>query len=172
MKEDGSLTEKGLKLYNNLAQVTSNKFGLNTMTVEGMALIRDSQIGSPLHNLIQEGMRQTAEAKQKAGKIKSDHADAYKAEVIAYNKENKTTYSTDPRSSVDTSYEMSILGMLKRKTGESNLEGQDLEFVRAKKLIIEELKSRKEDADATTNNTYTKEKNKRKKIIPDVSHPL
>ena len=161
LKEDGSLTEKGLKLYNNLAQVTSNKFGLNTMTVEGMALIRDSQIGSPLHNLIQEGMRQTAEAKQKAGKIKSDHADAYKAEVIAYNKENKTTYSTDPRSSVDTSYEMSILGMLKRKTGESNLEGQDLEFVRAKKLIIEELKSRKEDADAPTNNTYTKEKNKR-----------
>jgi hypothetical protein len=151
LKEDGSLTEKGLKLYNSLAQVVSGKIGLNTMTMEGLTLIKDTQIGAPLHNLIQEGLRSSAEAQQKAGKIKTQHTDSYKAEVIAYNKANGTSYSTDPRSSVDSSYEMSLLSMLKRKTGETNKDGQDVEFVRAKKLILEELQLRKLDSEATFN---------------------
>ena len=151
LKEDGSLTEKGLKLYNSLAQVVSGKIGLNTMTMEGLTLIKDTQIGAPLHNLIQEGLRSSAEAQQKAGKIKTQHTDSYKAEVIAYNKANGTSYSTDPRSSVDSSYEMSLLSMLKRKTGETNQNGQDVEFVRAKKLILEELQLRKVDSEATFN---------------------
>lgn len=158
LKEDGSLTEKGLKLYNSLAQtiaaggtfLTGNQ-GLNTMTMEGLTLIKDTQIGAPLHNLIQEGLRSSAEAQQKAGKIKTQHTDSYKAEVIAYNKANGTSYSTDPRSSVDSSYEMSLLSMLKRKTGETNQDGQDVEFVRAKKLILEELQLRKVDSEATYN---------------------
>lgn len=151
LKEDGSLTEKGLKLYNSLAQTMSAGIGLNTMTMEGLTLIRDTQIGAPLHNLIQEGLRSSAEAQQKAGNIKSGHTSLYEAEVIAYNKQNGTSHSKDPRSSVDSSYEMSILGMLKRKTGEKTMDGQDVEFARAKKLILEELAIRKAESEATYN---------------------
>lgn len=149
LKEDGSLTEKGLKLYNSLAQTMSAGIGLNTMTMEGLTLIRDTQIGAPLHNLIQEGLRSSAEAQQKAGKIKSGHTSLYEAEVIAYNKQNGTSHSKDPRSSVESSYEMSILGMLKRKTGEKTMDGQDVEFARAKKLILEELAIRKAESEGT-----------------------
>ena len=151
LNEDGSLTEKGLKLYNSLAQTMSAGIGLNTMTMEGLTLIRDTQIGAPLHNLIQEGLRSSAEAQQKAGKIKSGHTSLYEAEVIAYNKQNGTSHSKDPRSSVDSSYEMSILGMLKRKTGEKTMDGQDVEFARAKKLILEELAIRKAESEDTYN---------------------
>tara|TARA_R100000951_G_scaffold114470_2_gene119417 strand:+ start:52 stop:6465 length:6414 start_codon:yes stop_codon:yes gene_type:complete len=151
LKEDGSLTEKGIKLYNSLAQGIMAKTKLNTMTMEGLTLIRDTQIGAPLHNLIQEGMRSSAEAQQKAGQIKTQHTSLYEAEVIAYNKANGTTYKTDPRESVDSSYEMSILSMLKRKTGAQTMDGQDVEFARAKKLILEELAERKKDAEASYN---------------------
>ena len=147
LNSDGSLTEKGLQMYNQLAQTIQAGAGLNTMTIEGMTLIRDSQIGAPLHNLIQEGLRSSAEAKQKSGNIKAGHTSEYRAEVEAYNKANGTRYSLDPSSDVDTSYEMSILSMLRREVGEKNQDGVDIEFSRAKNLIIEELAKRKEDSE-------------------------
>jgi len=148
LKEDGSLTEKGLKLYNNLSQVLTNAAKFNTMTIEGLSLIRDTEIGAPLHNLIQEGLKSSSEAKQKIGKIKDQHTSLYESEVKAYNKQNGTKHKSNPRSSRDASYEMSILGMLKRRSGELNSEGQDVEFARAKNLITEELQKRKEDAES------------------------
>ena len=158
LKEDGSLTEKGLKLYNNIAQLVSNGIGFNTATVEGMSLIRDTEIGAPLHNLVQEGMRATAEAKQKAGRIKTAHTAQYKADVEAYNKKNGTNYSTDPRANVSTSYEMSILSLLRRRTGQQTPDGMDTEFARTKNLILEELALREKEAGEKNASESTKRK--------------
>jgi hypothetical protein len=153
--EDGSFTEKGIKLYNSLAQITAAKLKFNTMTMEGLTLIRDTDIGKPLHNLIQEVLRSTSESQQVVGAHKTNLELSYKNDVIAYNKANGTNYDPNPTKSLESSYEMSIISMLKRKIGEKNKDGQDLEFVRAKSLILQELEQRKKDAEASTTTLKT-----------------
>jgi len=157
---------KILAAINNGAQgIYAGQIGgvdLATTDVLMQMLIKDTNVGKPFYDLVQESIRSSAEAQNESFEIEKTHRDQFSADVRAYNKKRK---KKDPKGDIDpnslqNSYEQYILGSLIRKSGEIDpVTGQDTEFVRMKSLILQERDKAKADYDnASSNKTAFKTK--------------
>ena len=138
----------------------TGKNTLATTTIMMQSLIKDSKVGKPFYDLNNEAGRITDAAKQKISKVKDEHLKAYEQDVK--NDEDyknasalKKTELANPNS-LTNSYEMYVLGMMYRLSGENNIGNQDVEFARTKSLILQELAIRKSDYEAMPDNNRLK----------------
>jgi len=155
---------KLLAAINNQAQgLYAGKYkdvDLATTDVLMQMLIKDTKVGKPFYDLVQESMRSSSEAQNQAFEVEKKHRDEFAKDVNAYYNKNKKGISKlygnaknwlkgklNPND-LENSYEQFILGSLIRKNGkidpETNL---DEEFVRMKGLILQERDKAKIDLD-------------------------
>lgn len=133
--EDGTITEKGAQLSNSLIQeLFFAKGGMATKDVVARILFKDSEVGKPFLDLLQESFRSSAEAQNIVNEIYDRDLALYKESAGILN---------NPLSR-DNSYEMSILAALKREVADDQ-ESDISEFDRMKKLILRERDIRKEE---------------------------
>lgn len=155
---------KILAAINNGAQgIYAGQIGgvdLATTDVLMQMLIKDTNVGKPLYDLVQESIRSSAEAQNESFEIEKTHRDQFVKDVNEYYNKNKKGISKlygnaknwvkgklNPND-LENSYEQFILGSLIRKNGEIDpLTGQDKEFVRMKGLILQERDKAKADYD-------------------------
>lgn len=132
--DDGTLTELGVAAVNNLLSKVYSK-GLATKDVLARTLFRDREVGAPFIDLMNEAFRLSAEAENKSRAAYDNHLVQYKNDG-----------GKDPMS-LDNSYELFILGALKRRSKEIAPDGKNGEFSRMQSLILDELARRKKKAD-------------------------
>ena len=131
---------------------------LNTM-------IKDERIRGPLADVVREGLRLSAEAEQTGGRHKKEDKNLWLQDYKDWARENKSksrwknlisTKDMGNPNSLENSYEMYLLHMLKRESGELDVNGVDLEFTRAKNLILQELDLARQDYENIKNNYSVK----------------
>lgn len=116
------------------------------------SMIKDEKIRGPLADVVREGLRLSAEAEQLGGLHKKQDKASWIQDYKAWAKENKSKSrwknlykDMGNPNSLENSYEMYLLHMLKRESGELDINGVDTEFLRAKNLILQELDLAKKD---------------------------
>lgn len=147
--ENGTLTEKGVGLVNDMMQNIYVKGiwgsgGFATKDVLARTLFRDREVGAPFMNVMNEAFRASAEGENTASKTKRDHLNQYKKDG-----------GKDPNS-IDNSYEMFILAALKRESATIDPSGKNEEFSRMQNLILDELKIRRRLAESNPDNKVYK----------------
>lgn len=152
--QDGTITEKGINKINDIIKGIYTNFNLSTKDILARTLFRDREVGAPFIDIMNEAFRSSAEGENKAKQVKKSHLDSYKKDG-----------GGDPNA-IENSYEMFVLGALKREVDIIDPSGQNSEFVRAKKLILDELELRRKESEADPSNNVLKFKyNKFKEIV-------
>lgn len=153
--QDGTITEKGINKLNDVIKSIYANFNLSTKDVLARTLFRDREVGAPFIDIMNEAFRSSAEGENKSKQVKKSHLDSYKKDG-----------GGDPNS-IDNSYELFMLGALKREVDIIDPSGQNAEFVRAKRLILDELEIRRRESEADPSNKVLKFKYDRFKNIAD-----
>lgn len=135
--------------YNNLSQsiYAGGMTGYDAVTVDVLKqmLFKDTKIGAPFNDLVAESVGLSAEGENISNDLRGQHIKDFEKDVKEYNRKNKKSESKNPNERI-YSYEQTILSLLSRRTGKIDEEtGLDTEFVRAKKIILDERDKAEEE---------------------------